>query len=136
MSYTSMGAGSPAKSFHSRKGAESVVSGMMSDALSDYARKASELSLESGEEGDERLDLPGSWVPRLDVDFDSYELRFPGGQKMLLYKNCRVVCFVPFIWPRFCHPSHVKACTPFCEFVPVKSTSWLCTQEMKTGGAQ
>ena len=96
MSYTSMGAGSPAKSFHSRKGAESVVSGMMSDALSDYARKASELSLESGEEGDERLDLPGSWVPRLDVDFDSYELRFPGGQKMLLYKNCRVELFAPY----------------------------------------
>lgn len=74
--------------------AESTFSGMLSEGIADgerHAKRIGEVSVEPGEEGEERLDLPGSWVEKLEIPFDRYELRYPEGVKILLYKDCKVV---------------------------------------------
>lgn len=49
-------------------------------------------SVQSGEAGDNILDLPPSWVSRLWIDMAAFQSRYPGQYKRILFKDCLVVC--------------------------------------------
>ncbi|THD22374.1 Coiled-coil domain-containing protein lobo [Fasciola hepatica] len=42
------------------------------------------------------MDLPPSWTTPIRISQKSYELRYPGGKKVTLYRRCKVEKFAPF----------------------------------------
>eukprot|EP00906_Rhabdomonas_costata_P030675 RCo043369 len=57
-------------------------------------RKASEnVTSECGEMGDQILDLPSSWVQRLELSRQQFENRYPGLQKVIQYKDATLELF-------------------------------------------
>ncbi|KAA0193233.1 Coiled-coil domain-containing protein lobo [Fasciolopsis buskii] len=45
------------------------------------------------------MDLPPSWTTPISISQKLYELRYPGGKKMTLYRRCKVEKFAPYSEP-------------------------------------
>lgn len=60
-----------------------------------------EMATKDEEDEDEQLkdvlDLPPSWVERLDISKEKHELRTPSGRKYSQYQNARVESFAPYV---------------------------------------
>ncbi|XP_023719299.1 dynein regulatory complex subunit 7 isoform X2 [Cryptotermes secundus] len=46
---------------------------------------------------EKHLDMPASWVDRLEISNAVYEKRFPNGHKTVLYKKCKLEKFAPYV---------------------------------------
>ncbi|KAJ9591544.1 hypothetical protein L9F63_001898, partial [Diploptera punctata] len=46
---------------------------------------------------EKHLDMPASWVTKLDISNSEYENRFPKGQKTILYKKAKLEHFAPYV---------------------------------------
>ncbi|KAK3909337.1 Dynein regulatory complex subunit 7 [Frankliniella fusca] len=66
----------------------------------DPAAAAPDLDEQTADEdvlAEKHLDMPASWVPRLDVQNAVYEKRYPGCNKTILYKKAKVEKFAPYL---------------------------------------
>lgn len=66
--------------------------GISSICASQDRKHLEELTSDAGEAGDQILDLPASWVDRLELTRTQYENRYPGLQKTIQYKDAVLVC--------------------------------------------